>query len=196
MLGGLNQLGKPRALKMFADWTDRIAAGEFPKEAPPRPQGVERNVVITQWDWADPKAYLHDEIATDKRNPTAERQRPDLRIARREPRFPAGARSGAQHHQPGEGASARSEYAAAQPKTCRGRRRIGATKSIWDSQNNVHNPMFDEQGRVWFTSRIRGPDNPALCKEGSQPSFGEAHAGEDAPAASWRCTIRRPSSCR
>jgi hypothetical protein len=22
------------------------------------------------WDWADPKAYLHDEIASDKRNPT------------------------------------------------------------------------------------------------------------------------------
>ena len=22
------------------------------------------------WDWATPKAYLHDEIATDKRNPT------------------------------------------------------------------------------------------------------------------------------
>ena len=31
---------------------------------------MERNVVITQWDWADPKAYLHDEISTDKRNPT------------------------------------------------------------------------------------------------------------------------------
>lgn len=38
--------------------------------APPCPQGVERNVVITQWDWVDPKAYLHDEISTDKRNPT------------------------------------------------------------------------------------------------------------------------------
>ena len=25
--------------------------------------------MITQWDWADPKAYLHDEISTDKRNP-------------------------------------------------------------------------------------------------------------------------------
>ena len=34
-------------------------AGEVPP-APPRPQGIERNVVITQWDWADPKAYLHD----------------------------------------------------------------------------------------------------------------------------------------
>src|SRR5436309_12403075 len=31
---------------------------------PPRPQGVERNVVITEWDWADPKAYLHDEVST------------------------------------------------------------------------------------------------------------------------------------
>ena len=38
--------------------------------APSRPQGKERNVVVTIWDWADPKVYLHDAIATDKRNPT------------------------------------------------------------------------------------------------------------------------------
>ena len=31
---------------------------------------MERNVVITLWDWADPKSYLHDEIATDRRHPT------------------------------------------------------------------------------------------------------------------------------
>ena len=68
MVGGIGRLGKERALAMFADWTNRIAAGELPP-APPRPQGVERNVVITEWDWAGPKAYLHDEIATDKRNP-------------------------------------------------------------------------------------------------------------------------------
>ena len=42
-----NALGPQRA--MFADWTDRIAAGEVP-EAPPRPAGIERNLVITQWD--------------------------------------------------------------------------------------------------------------------------------------------------
>src|SRR5438876_1834577 len=58
MISGLNQLGRERALAVFADWTDRIAAGELPP-APPRPEGLERNVVITQWDWADPKAYLH-----------------------------------------------------------------------------------------------------------------------------------------
>ena len=70
MSNGLDRMGRSRAIRMFADWTDRILAGELPAEAPRRPQGVERNVVVTQWDWADPRAYLHDEIATDKRNPT------------------------------------------------------------------------------------------------------------------------------
>src|SRR5438128_2271679 len=64
MIGTLSQLGAKRALTMFADWTDRIAAGAVPP-TPPRPQGIERNVVITEWDWADPKAYLHDEVSTD-----------------------------------------------------------------------------------------------------------------------------------
>jgi len=40
-------------------------------------------------------------------------------------------------------------------------------EAIWNSQSNVHNPMFDAQGRVWITSRIRGSENPAFCKEGS-----------------------------
>ena len=69
MMGGLGQLGAERATAEFGDWTTRIASGELPEAAPPRPQGIERNVVITQWDWADPKAYLHDEISSDKRNP-------------------------------------------------------------------------------------------------------------------------------
>ena len=70
MANAIGRLDAPRALALFADWTDRIAAGELPAAKPPRPQGVERNVVITLWDWADPKAYLHDEISTDQRNPT------------------------------------------------------------------------------------------------------------------------------
>ncbi len=69
MMGGLAQLGPTRATELFGDWTTRIKNGELPPEAPPRPQGVERNVVITQWDWADPTAYLHDSISTDKRDP-------------------------------------------------------------------------------------------------------------------------------
>src|SRR5947209_8744123 len=70
MVGGLTQLGKERATAEFGDWTTRIEKGELHFDTPPRPQGIERNIVITQWDWADPKEYLHDEIATDKRNPS------------------------------------------------------------------------------------------------------------------------------
>ena len=70
MTTNIGRLDTQRAFKLFADWTDRIAAGELPAAIPMRPQGVERNVVITLWDWAGPKDYLHDEISTDKRNPT------------------------------------------------------------------------------------------------------------------------------
>ena len=56
--------------KYFGDWTDRVAKGELPKSKPPRPQGVERNLVVTSWEWGAEKHYLHDLIASDRRNPT------------------------------------------------------------------------------------------------------------------------------
>ena len=34
-------------IKYFADWTDRVAKGELPQQKPVRPQGLERNVVVT-----------------------------------------------------------------------------------------------------------------------------------------------------
>jgi hypothetical protein len=40
-------------------------------------------------------------------------------------------------------------------------------EAIWNSKTNVHNPMFDEKGRVWITAAVRPPDNPDFCKEGS-----------------------------
>ena len=66
----IGRIDAQHALKLFADWTDRVADGELPGAKPQRPQGKERNVVITQWDFSDPKHYLHDITATDKRKPT------------------------------------------------------------------------------------------------------------------------------
>jgi hypothetical protein len=165
MINGLGQLGRERALALFADWTDRIAAGEVPP-APPRPQGLERNVVITLWDWADPKAYLHDSVSTDRRNPTLNANGllygalelsadylPVLDPVRhtvsqvpltvRDPNTPP------------------TPPAMMQPSPYWG------SEVIWTSKNNVHNPMLDERGRVWLTSAVRPFDNPAYCKEGS-----------------------------
>jgi len=54
----------------FGDWTDRIAKGALPRNKPPRPKGVERNIVVTSWEWSTDKHYLHDLISSDRRNPS------------------------------------------------------------------------------------------------------------------------------
>jgi hypothetical protein len=164
MVGGITGMGKDRALAMFADWTTRIQAGELPP-APPRPQGIERNIVVTLWDWTNPKAYLHDEIATDKRKPTVNANgliygAPELSTDMVPVLDPV-------NHKAWE-----VRMPVRDPNTARPGKPLAASpywgeEAIWDSQANMHNPMFDEKGRVWFTSVIRPPDNPAYCKEGS-----------------------------
>ena len=54
MARDIGRLDAARALELFGDWTDRIAAGELPFAKPARPQGIERNVVLTLWDWSTP----------------------------------------------------------------------------------------------------------------------------------------------
>jgi hypothetical protein len=166
MTGALNQFGRDRILKAFGDWTDRIAAGELPP-VPPRPQGIERNVVITAWDWADPKAYLHDLVTTDRRNPTLNANGliygalelsadyvPVLDPVRHvASKVELSTRDGAIEPASAPTMPQPSPYWGSEP--------------IWTSRTNVHNPMFDEKGRVWLTARIREADNPAFCKEGS-----------------------------
>ena len=62
MTNVMSRFGRERGLQMFADWSDRIAAGALPPK-PPRPEGVERNVVVTMWEWGTEFDYIHDEIA-------------------------------------------------------------------------------------------------------------------------------------
>lgn len=165
MIGGLMQLGPERASTEFADWTTRISQGEIPQQAPPRPQGIERNVVITQWDWADEKAYLHDEISSDKRNPTvnangliygsAEESRDYIPVL--DPVHATVSRVNVPYRDPDT---------PGQPKPLQPSAFWG-DEAIWDSHTTVHNPMFDERGRLWFTSRIRASKNPNYCRAGS-----------------------------
>jgi hypothetical protein len=68
------------SLKIFADWTDRIAAGEVPP-APPRPQGIERNLVLTLWDVGDDHSFMHDQISTDKQDPTVNAYGPNYAVS-------------------------------------------------------------------------------------------------------------------
>ena len=69
MTGQLLSLG-PMGAELLGDWTDRIAKGELPHAKPMRPQGLERNIVVTLRGLGDQQHYLHDVISTDKRYPT------------------------------------------------------------------------------------------------------------------------------
>ena len=166
MSGTLDRIGRRRALEMFADWTDRIASGEVP-ESPPRPRGIERNVVITQWDWADPKAYLHDLVSTDRRDPTVNAGGPVYGVLEAsadylpvlDPRTHTASRVPLTVRDPETRPASGPDMLAPSP--------YWGEEPIWTSRNNVHNPMFDELGRVWITSAVRPPRNPDFCREGS-----------------------------
>jgi hypothetical protein len=165
MTGMASMMG-PRALRMFADWTDRIAAGEVPP-TPPRPQGIERNVVITLWDWADPKAYLHDLVSTDRRNPTVNASGPVYAVLEAsadympvlDPKTHTVSRIPVTLRDPSTPPAAPPQVAAPSP--------YWGTEAIWTSRANAHNPMLDEKGRVWITSKVRPSENPPFCREGS-----------------------------
>jgi hypothetical protein len=165
MDGALNQFGRERILKVFADWTDRIAAGEVPP-APPRPQGIERNVVITQWDWADPKVYLHDVVSTDRRNPRINANGPVYGSLELSADY-------VPVLDPVTHTASKVPLTVRDPNTPPTNPKMPAPSPywgeevIWTSKNNVHNPMLDHMGRVWLTSTVRPAANPDFCKQGS-----------------------------
>jgi hypothetical protein len=154
-------------MKYLSEWTDRIALGELPASKPERPTGLERNVVATVRDWSTPKAYLHDLSGTDRRNPAVNPYGPlygapelstdDFPVldpkANIATTFRAPVRDANTPTTHDDPVAATSPY--------------WGEEKIWDSKANAHNPMLDHTGRVWYTARIRAPENPAFCKQGS-----------------------------
>jgi hypothetical protein len=173
MLGQLKGLGD-LSFRNYGDWTDRIAKGELPHAKPTRPQGIERNIVITLREWMDEKHYLHDLIASDRRYPTVNAYGPlfgspeyssDLLpildpVKNVATTFKAPVRDPDMPLSLGPGHAAALD--ALQPSAYWGSERI------WDSRVNNHNSMFGRDGRLWLAAAVRGPGNPAFCKAGSE----------------------------
>ena len=165
MVNAIARTDTERMLKQFADWTDRVAMGEVPAAKPARPEGVERNVVITLWDWSNEKAYLHDEVSTDRRDPTvnaygklygATEESTDL-LPVLDPKTHTATELKHPVRDP-ETPSSKEHPMAPSPYWGR--------EPIWASHTTTHNPMLDEQSRVWFTARVRPPRNPEYCRKG------------------------------
>jgi hypothetical protein len=166
MARDIGRFDTERALKMFGDWTDRVAAGELPFAKPERPQGIERNVVITLWDWGHPTSYLHDEISTDRRNPRVNANgkiygSPEDSTDLMPSLDPVANKAGEVLH------PVRDPKTPSTKDNLFGASAYWGDKPIWDSKTLTHNPMMDEKGRIWYTARVRPNDNPAFCKKGS-----------------------------
>jgi hypothetical protein len=156
----------------LADWTERVEKGELPWAKPTRPQGAERNIVVTLRDWHNPKQYLHDLIASDRRHPTVNaygpvygqcehacNDMPILDVVKNvasnfvlptTPDMPLALG-------PGNAGSVH----------ILGPSAYWGKEDIWDSKANNHNSMFDRKGRLWLAATGHVPDNPAFCKKGS-----------------------------
>jgi hypothetical protein len=170
MYGVLTNQGKERSLKTYADWTERIAKGEVPP-APPRPKGIERNLVVTLWDVGDDHSFMHDEISTDRHHPTVNAGGPIYAVS-------------AGHGQlvvlnPKENSAialdiptrdAKENVPSRFPAPNRPSIHWG-NEHLWGNPPydpaDPHNPMIDSKGRVWMTSKIRANQDPPWCSDPS-----------------------------
>jgi hypothetical protein len=152
-------------LSEYADWTDRIKNGELPS-APARPQGMERNVVITEWDWATPKEYFHDEISVDRRNVNSN---------------PNGLVYGVHEDSsdyitvldPNKNSFSQVKipYAPgtpmAEPEELLEPSPYWGNEPVAISHATAHSLMMDSKGRIWTAGATRDRENPAYCQKGS-----------------------------
>ena len=175
MSSSMSRFGRQRALEMFADWTERIASGELPPP-PPRPTGLERNVVVTLWDWGQETSFIHDEVVTDKRTPTVNANGPVYGVS-------AGHGTITVVDPIADTATELTIPVRPDPQTMPTRfpQEQVNPSYYWGEEihwgvepserSDPHNPMMDHKGRVWMTSTVRQFANPDWCREGSDNPY-------------------------
>ena len=164
MQNQMAQFGRTRGLGMFADFTQRVAKGELPP-VPPRPAGIERNIVLTSWDWGNGR-YIHDLTSTDRNNPTMNANGNIYGITAMQGFIEV--------LNPEKNEQSEFGY------------RVDETKGVVvlnepdpEHAGVPHNPMMDSEGRLWLTDRgfrdqkdaAKAPPKMAYCNDGTINKF-------------------------
>lgn len=172
MGNAMTVFGRTRSLNMFADWSKRIAAGESPREKPPRPAGLERNIVLTSWDWGFGR-FLHDLTVTDRHDPTVNANGMIYGIS-----------------------SDWGHVTTLNPKTSevqefgykvmKGTTEVKILPPGQAPSQFPHNPMVDSKGRLWITDLDHRPkpnlpilDKPAYCSDGTISKYAKYYPQPD-----------------
>jgi hypothetical protein len=159
--------------KVFADWTDRIAQGRAPTIAPPRPAGVERNIVITEWDWGTPTDGRSDNAASDTRDPRVNANGPIYGASQMTDTLSI--------LDPGENRAMVVKVASGAANLVSGFNASPTPSPVWggDVWKRAADPRsiaIDAQARVWLAVRNRvAQSQPAFCGPGSK-TFGKYYA--------------------
>ena len=162
------RLGEHR--QRFADWTDRVASGAVPSTSPPRPTGVERNLVLTLWDWGTPFDGRSDQAASDLRNPSVNANSLSWGVSRSTDTLNAldpSTHTSRIIRVPTDGPEIRGPVASSSvfPSPYWG------DEDVWRRASDPRSVAIDEQGRVWLTARYRSPEQqPPFCDSNK---FGE-----------------------
>ncbi|MGD0906760.1 MAG: carboxypeptidase-like regulatory domain-containing protein [Candidatus Acidiferrales bacterium] len=169
----ISPLGREHAEKILADWTDEIAKGAVPP-APPRPAGVERNLVISMWDIGTPITFAHDLYTTDKRHPDSNPYGPvylgdyntgylhildPKRNADYSIKMPI-------RDDPGKLVQSGNVTRDMQVPSL-----YWGDELIYDEIQRSEVKNVDTKGRLWMATAWRGPESPAWCREGSSNKF-------------------------
>ncbi len=169
-LNSIDSLGHDRPLSLFADWTDRIARGEVPP-SPPRPAGIERNIVVTLWDVGTPTTFMHDLYATDERDPTVNGYGPvwgndfnNNAIMKLDPKLNTVESIPLPFRDPDE--LRKMTQSMERPSLYFG------DELIWDERGGSHVKNVDRKGRVWIAYAWRSQQKPpAFCLEGADNKY-------------------------
>jgi hypothetical protein len=174
MVGTMSQFGYDRGIAMFADWTSRITAGEVPP-MPPRPQGLERNVVLTLWDLGAPESFFHGLVTTYKWNPRvnangpafeADWERGNLVFVDPQENSASTIRLPLRNEADRKSMPPWSEQKITTPSPYWG------NDLVWkEDVVNPANTQMDSKGRLWINMQNRKPEAPDFCKSSSGNVF-------------------------
>ncbi len=164
MSNTMSSFGRDRGLKMFGDWTSKVAAGAVPP-SPPRPEGIERNLVLTLWDWGGATTFAHDELSSFKLNPTANANGPIYGVDWGNDLFLT--------LEPSKNMASSVRVPVSEPDIPNAKAQSMPNPSAywgdqiyWDDPANPNHMQMDKKGRIWITARFRKQEEqPDFCKD-------------------------------